>query len=75
MRNIQEVKWSNEFVERFPQGVAGNAAANFFCGLLNVMFHFYKPHAYLIAPGSSDTAAVTVKLYDFTSGNVLLFAL
>lgn len=66
MKNIQEVKCSNEFVKRFPQVAVGISAANNFVGLLNVMSHFNNPQVYLIATGLFDRAAVTVLLYCFT---------
>jgi len=75
MRNIQEVKCSNESVERFPRGLVGISAADNFSGLLTVMSHFHNPQAYFIATGFSDSAAVTVLLHCFTSGNVLSFCL
>lgn len=75
MRNIQEVKCSNEFVKQFPQRVEGISASNYFDGLLTVVCHFYNPQVYLIATGFFDSAAVTVLLYFFTSGNVLSFVL
>lgn len=75
MRNIQEVKCSNEFVKRFPRGAVGISAANNFSGLLTVISHFHNPQVYFIATGFFERAAVIELLYCFTSGNVLSFVI